>query len=798
MGSVYRKWVEPRPLIATAVLIVLLWASLGLPSPTGRQGLAGSPRAIPHLTDVSRSVPRAGSSDSPRPDGNQVARQALPVRCSSTGTDPRDCSPASANAYSGDPQNAIWRNVSSSVGNSSPPPAEGASIAFDPVDGYTVLFGGFGTSPSYLNDTWAFENGTWVELHPTVSPSGRVYAGMTWDASDGYVLLFGGMGGTGSLNDTWTFLHGNWSQLTPALSPSARSEEGLAWDSHDGYALMFGGYRDYDEVNDTWSYVHGVWTELIPRVSPPARSQVAMAFDSSSGSVVLFGGYGTSGELYNDTWSFTGGNWTELNPAAAPPSRADASFAYFPAVQSIALYGGYNSVGGYYSDTWWFRDGGWLNESDGISPGPRLLGGLAVAPNCDCLVMFGGASPSTLAKSTWEYYSLNLTVVATPPDGETPLAVELVSSVTADPASYSVAWTFGDGGNGSGTSTSHVYRNVGNYTVEATATDIEGALSVATFQIVVDSPLVFLSVATPLNGTAPLAVTFSASCSGGAPPYSFTWSLAGKLISIAAKANYTFDSPGSYTISVLAIDQFGYNNSQTFTVYVSPTPPSALAVVIGESLLNGPAPLTINFSSSIAGGTPPYSSSWSFGDTAMSTVASPTHTFASPGTYVVQLAVTDSKNDTGFAGTSIRVWSPLTVVGTVSYPEGAMEMAPALIHFSAIVSGGVVPVTVFWQFGDGTAAVGSNVSHVYTSGGTFNASVVGIDGSGVKVSSQVEVTVLPAHPGTSQKNSSSSAVTAAQLWGYAGVAFAVGMMIASTTCWFLWRRQRAGQGPRTR
>ena len=60
----------------------------------------------------------------------------------------------------------------------------------------------------------------------------------------------------------------------------------------------------------------------------------------------------------------------------------------------------------------------------------------------------------------------------------------------------------------------------------------------------------------------------------------------------------------------------------------------------------GKAPLTVRFKSEIQGGVPPYRFVWNFGDgTPEVTERNPTHTFATPGVYRVDLIARDAQNE---------------------------------------------------------------------------------------------------------------------------------------------------------
>jgi len=59
---------------------------------------------------------------------------------------------------------------------------------------------------------------------------------------------------------------------------------------------------------------------------------------------------------------------------------------------------------------------------------------------------------------------------------------------------------------------------------------------------------------------------------------------------------------------------------------------------------DGPAPLTVKFTSMVKGGIPPYSYKWVFDDgSEPSTEAHPVHTYAGPGLFWPEMVVTDTR-----------------------------------------------------------------------------------------------------------------------------------------------------------
>ena len=331
----------------------------------------------------------------------------------------------------------------------SPPACWNANAAFDVADDYLVLFGGIDTSDMALQQTWKFASGDWslvtVATYPPTSPPARFSASMTYDALDGYLLLFGGLSepqhNAPLLGDTWSYRDSVWTNLTPNPTPPFRSSMAMTYDAEDGYVLLFGGAGTSGTLGDTWKFVAGVWLELKPTRSPPARSGASIAYDAKDRYVLLFGGVGASGSL-GDTWEFVRGEWTNLTPKLpnatnTPSPRYDAAMAYDgnPKVESVVLFGGEGSSGAL-ADTWEFVHGKWSEDHDTTSPAARASAAMAydAASGDAYLLLFGGVAGGSIYGDTWEFATPGGWTQLSPSGGSVPgprYAADLVYDMAA-------------------------------------------------------------------------------------------------------------------------------------------------------------------------------------------------------------------------------------------------------------------------------------------------------------------------------------------------------------------------------
>ena len=297
---------------------------------------------------------------------------------------------------------------------SAPSPRAGASMAYDPATGSTVLFGG-----SADNDTWTWNGSTWTQQFPTTSPPARTDASMAYDASIGNIVLFGGQSngtsGPPLLDDTWVWSGTDWVQQFPIASPPARSGASMAYDATTGALVLFGGisatplYRYFTD-NDTWTWSGTTWIEAEPVTSPPARVWASMAYDATTGTVVLFGGFETTPS--SDTWIWNGTTWAEQTPASSPPARFDASMAYDGANGTVVLFGGLGPtppvIPGHngLDDTWTWDGTNWTQQFPATSPSTASGASMDFDASSGTVVLFGGSQqqqgPSLNGTWTWD------------------------------------------------------------------------------------------------------------------------------------------------------------------------------------------------------------------------------------------------------------------------------------------------------------------------------------------------------------------------------------------------------------
>jgi PKD repeat protein len=287
-------------------------------------------------------------------------------------------------------------------------------------------------------------------------------------------------------------------------------------------------------------------------------------------------------------------------------------------------------------------------------------------------------------------------------------------------------WDYGDGT--SGTEPSHTYASPGKYKVTLTVTDDAGASNSKTKDADAKAP--------PPN-KAPVAA-FTSSCSdlscsfdsgGSSDPdgtiSSRAWDFGDGSSSGDANPSHTYASGGSYTVKLTVTDNEGATGSVTHPVNTS-APNQAPTAAFSSSCSD----LTCSFDSSNSSDPDGSISTrtWDFGDGSSSNDANPSHTYASAGSYNVQLTVTDN------SGSSSNISHQVTTTAPNQPPTAALSSNCSDLTCSFDSGGSQDPDGTitgrYWDFGDGTSSTDSNPSHTYSAAGNYTVTLTVTDNDG--------------------------------------------------------------------
>jgi galactose oxidase-like protein len=262
------------------------------------------------------------------------------------------CGPIASQADTWEFVNGTWRWICSDCG---PSARWDASLVFDVTDNYFVLVGGCKassvkcSSSTVLDDVWKFGHSTWTSL---ASPPfvGRGDASMAWDGLDHFVLLFGGLGCSLVCGDSWRYVGGTWTSVTVPTGLTARFGAAMAYDANpsDRYIVLVEGQSAGGTVlTDTWKYtLAGGWVQL-SITGPTGCYDASMTYDAVDGYLVLFGGLSSSGLPLAYGYEYHGGIWGGLALHSNVGPRWGEGLVYDPAAGPAGftlLFGG--SVGG--------------------------------------------------------------------------------------------------------------------------------------------------------------------------------------------------------------------------------------------------------------------------------------------------------------------------------------------------------------------------------------------------------------------------------------------------------------------
>lgn len=325
-------------------------------------------------------------------------------------------------------------------------------------------------------------------------------------------------------------------------------------------------------------------------------------------------------------------------------------------------------------------------------------------------------------------------------------------------AGFTYSWDFGDGTVSSEQNPNKTYAAAGTFTVRLTVTDKDGATATAQTTATINS------VGGPLTANAGpdrgdnegALVSFNGSASGGTGALSYNWDFGdGTTATGLATTSHTYQDNGQYTVTLTVTDAGGQSQADTAQLTIGNVAPSAS---VGGPY-SGTAGQAVSFAASatdpsVADQSAGLSYSWDFGDGNSASGATVAHTYATAGTYTVQLTVTDKDG----GATTVQTIAAIVPTGTpgelTAYagPDQSTTEGQSVTFQGSATSAQQRPtgLTYQWNFGDGSSTSGTSTpSHIYQDNGTYTVTLTVTDGLGGSTQDTAVVTVGNADPSAS-------------------------------------------------
>jgi PKD repeat protein len=309
-------------------------------------------------------------------------------------------------------------------------------------------------------------------------------------------------------------------------------------------------------------------------------------------------------------------------------------------------------------------------------------------------------------------------------------------------------WDFGDGAIAATQNATHAYASAGTYAVELTVTDDGGATGHLSQQVTVTGPQAggptadFADSCVVVGSYGRIVFfdctfTDQSTAAAGATVTAWTWDFGdGKTATVQNPPVHHYWiswRPGlRVAVRLTVTDNNGLTNGVTRSVPVG-TQANALPTA---SFTSSCTDLTCSFTDlSTDGDGTVVGFQWDFGDGAVAATQNPSHTFASAGTYVVALTVTDDRGATGTFSQSVTVTAPQTGAPTIALGVSSLlqNLCYPARHYSVrgCPSGGSVTIS---NTGGGTLKWTSTTSAPWlkrspTSGTAPSTMTVWVDGA---------------------------------------------------------------------
>lgn len=244
----------------------------------------------------------------------------------------------------------------------------------------------------------------------------------------------------------------------------------------------------------------------------------------------------------------------------------------------------------------WPFDGYWRIGGDNLSNWPSRPTSRFLNGQIDEVAIYPTVLPTSRIQAHYVASGRNVNAPPAPPVAEFTSSTQgLTASVDGTASSdangpiSNYAWTFGDGGTGSGVTAQHSYAASGTYDVTLTVTDNTGFTNSVTHPVTVTAPPANqVPVADFSSQVNNLAVAFNGSASADADGTiaNYAWDFGDSTTGSGPTVDHTYATAGTYAVTLTVTDDDGATGIVTKNVSVTAPPANAIlaADVFGRTL----------------------------------------------------------------------------------------------------------------------------------------------------------------------------------------------------------------------
>lgn len=299
-------------------------------------------------------------------------------------------------------------------------------------------------------------------------------------------------------------------------------------------------------------------------------------------------------------------------------------------------------------------------------------------------------------------------------------------------------WDFGDGFSDTIQNPSHLYAAPGTYNVQLVVVydSVYGFPCIDSFTMPVNiQPFPVAAFSAPNVCFNNITFFTDQSTISSGTITGWDWNFGDGNTSTVQSPQHTYNTPGTFTVTLIATSVFGCADTLQQSVIVNPVPVASFSVTI--VCIGNPTSFTDL--TTISSGTIT-TWGWNFGDpnsgpNNISSLQNPSHTYTASGTFNVVLTVT---SDSSCQTTTILAVTvlPLPVAGFTAPNE-------CLTTPVVFTDGSTGAAQWYWNFGDGNNSTSQSPSHTYSGYGTYIVTQIITSASNCKDTVTDTVTVYP-------------------------------------------------------